>query len=243
MTDYKEEQAMEVEALEAIYMDDFTQLSDEPLTYQVHVVPNQDGENNFVALLLKAEIPETYPDVEPKIEVIVKKGLADSQVKEIKQLLAQQVEENMGMAMMYTLSEAVREYLVENNREGNDGSEHQEMLRRMELKKKKEDKVEADKLEKANAEAEDERREFHGTPVTVETFAAWKEKFDAEMRGAQKTSLKDEATAKLTGHQLWNKGLVTEDDAVEAVAEAEGEDAAEHDGEGVEQQDDDDDQK
>lgn len=49
----------------------------------------------------------------------MKKGLADSQVKEIKQLLAQQVEENMGMAMMYTLSEAVREYLVENNREGN----------------------------------------------------------------------------------------------------------------------------
>lgn len=98
-------------------------------------------------MLLKSEIPETYPDVEPKVgvvvvavdvmadgiliggavtvifpeqlEVVVKKGLADSQVKEIKQLLAQQVEENMGMAMMYTLSEAVREYLVENNREGN----------------------------------------------------------------------------------------------------------------------------
>ena len=49
----------------------------------------------------------------------MKKGLIDSQVKEIKQLLDQQVKENMGMAMMYTLSEAVREYLVENNREGN----------------------------------------------------------------------------------------------------------------------------
>ncbi|KAL3668388.1 hypothetical protein V7S43_006477 [Phytophthora oleae] len=222
---------MEVEALEAIYMDDFTQLSDEPLTYQVHVVPNQDGENNFVALLLKAEIPETYPDVEPKIEVIVKKGLADRQVKEIKQLLAQQIEENMGMAMMYTLSEAVREYLVENNREGNDGSEHQEMLRRMELKKKKEEKVEADKLEQANANAEEHQREFHGTPVTVETFAVWKAKFDAEMVSTTKTSVKDEATAKLSGRQLWNKGLVTEDEAVEAEAEAEGEDAAEHDGE------------
>ena len=34
-------------------------------------------------------------------------------------MLDQQVKENMGMAMMYTLSEAVREYLVENNREGN----------------------------------------------------------------------------------------------------------------------------
>ncbi|KAG6964333.1 hypothetical protein JG688_00007762 [Phytophthora aleatoria] len=233
---YKEEQAMEVEALEAIYMDDFTKLSDEPLTYQVHVVPNQDGENNFVALLLKAEIPDTYPD----IEVLVKKGLADSQVKEIKELMAQQIEENMGMAMMYTLSEAVREYLVENNREGNDGSEHQEMLRRMELKKKKEDKVEADKLEQANANAEETRREFHGTPVTVETFAAWKAKFDAEMAPTKKISIKDEATAKLTGRQLWNKGLVTEDGAEEAEAEAEGEGeaAAEHDGEAEEGNDD-----
>ncbi|KAG3177257.1 hypothetical protein PC128_g16938 [Phytophthora cactorum] len=241
---YKEEQAMEVEALEAIYMDDFTKLSDEPLTYQVHVVPNQDGENNFVALLLKAEIPDTYPDVEPKIEVLVRKGLADRQVKEIKELMAQQIEENMGMAMMYTLSEAVREYLVENNREGNDGSEHQEMLRRMELKKKKEDKVEADKLEQANANAEETRREFQGTPVTVETFAAWKAKFDAEMAPTKKISIKDEATAKLTGRQLWNKGLVTEDGAEEAEAEAEGEDegegedAAEHDGEAEEGNDD-----
>ena len=40
-------------------------------------------------------------------------------MKEIKELLDQQIEENMGMAMMYTLSEAVRDYLVENNREGN----------------------------------------------------------------------------------------------------------------------------
>ncbi|KAG7393414.1 hypothetical protein PHYPSEUDO_009618 [Phytophthora pseudosyringae] len=239
---------MEVEALEAIYMDDFTKLSDKPLTYQVLVVPNQDGENNFgalgcrccgfaiVALVLKAEIPETYPDVEPKIEVVVKKGLADSQVKEIKQVLAQQVEENMGMAMMYTLSEAVREYLVENNREGNDGSEHQEMLRRMELKKKKEDKVEADKLEEANASAEEKRSEFHGkdrvcllscdgTPVTVEAFAVWKATFDAETTDTKNTSVKDEATAKLTGRQLWSKGLITEDGAVEAEAEVEGEDA------------------
>lgn len=31
-------------------VDMVAELSDEPLTYQVHVVPNQDGENNFGAL-------------------------------------------------------------------------------------------------------------------------------------------------------------------------------------------------
>jgi hypothetical protein len=53
---------MEVEALESIYMDDFTstvylqnscsslsghvELSDSPLIFQIHLVPNQDGGNN-----------------------------------------------------------------------------------------------------------------------------------------------------------------------------------------------------
>ncbi|TDH72127.1 hypothetical protein CCR75_004556 [Bremia lactucae] len=161
MTDYQEEQAMEVEALEAIYMNDFTKLSDTPLAYQIHIVPNQDGDNNFVGLLLQAEIPKTYPDSEPKIEIIVKKGLASGQIKEIEELLERQIKENMGMAMIYTLSEAAREYLVENNREDNDGSEHQEMLRRMELKKKLDDKVEADKLEQVNA-TEEKKRVFQG---------------------------------------------------------------------------------
>ena len=35
--------------------------------------------------------------------------------------------------------------------------------------------------------------------MTVETFAAWKEKFTIEMQCTKKVSLKDEATAKLTG--------------------------------------------
>ncbi|KAG7399586.1 hypothetical protein PHYBOEH_008581 [Phytophthora boehmeriae] len=226
MTDYKEEQAMEVEALEAIYMEDFTKLSEDPLSFQVRVVPNQDGENNFVAMTLKADIPATYPDVEPTLEIILNKGLSDRQHKDMKELLAQQIEENMGMAMMYTLCEAVREYLVENNREGNDGSEHQEMLRRMEMRKKKEEKVEAEKEEEAMARSH-EKQAFHGTPVTVESFAAWREKFEAEMRKTTTKSVKDEASTKLSGRQLWNKGLVTEDGAEEAEAEAEGENAAE----------------
>lgn len=37
----------------------------------------------------------------------------------MRQLLDEQIQENLGMAMMYTLCEALREYLVENNREGN----------------------------------------------------------------------------------------------------------------------------
>ncbi|RLN79766.1 hypothetical protein BBJ28_00010717 [Nothophytophthora sp. Chile5] len=245
--DYKEEQEMEVEALESIYMEEFTSTV---FSYLL-TIPMR------LALTLKAAIPATYPDVEPQLEILLNKGLSDTQHKEVKQVLAQQIEENMGMAMMYTLCEAVREYLVENNREGNVGC-HQEMLRRMELRKKKEDKIEADKLDQHNA-----------------SFVAWKEKFEAEMRGTQNSSQKDEATAKLTGtcqtvdslirlhrriemawplvlssanpgvaillpmctgRQLWSKGLVTEDDAAEAEAEGDDDEGEGEDGDEQEEE-------
>ncbi|KAF1336664.1 Rwd domain-containing protein 1, partial [Globisporangium splendens] len=219
---YKEEQAMEVEALESIYMDEFKPLTQDPLSYQIHIVPNQDGQNNHVALTLKCMIPETYPDVEPKIDVVLDKGLSDTQHKEIVALLKEQIQENVGMAMVFTLCEAVREYLVENNHKGNvrstlssgiDGSEYQDMLRRLEIKKKKDDKDEADKLERTETDgSEKTSRDFVGTAVTVESFAIWLAKFEAEMRGKQKASLKDESTAKLTGKQLWAKGLAGDDD-------------------------------
>ncbi|TYZ61198.1 hypothetical protein PybrP1_009890 [[Pythium] brassicae (nom. inval.)] len=211
---------MEVEALESIYMDEFKKLTDEPLSYQVHIVPNQDGLNNHVALTLKCVIPSTYPDVEPKIEVLLDKGLSETQHKEIMALLNEQIQENVGMAMVFTLCEAVREYLVENNHKGNDGSEYQDMLRRLEIKKKKDDKEEADKAEKAEARSSEQRsRDFVGTAVTVESFAIWRAKFEAEMLATPKATLKDESVAKLTGKQLWTKGLVKEDDIIDGPGE------------------------
>uniref|UniRef100_K3X4E1 RWD domain-containing protein n=1 Tax=Globisporangium ultimum (strain ATCC 200006 / CBS 805.95 / DAOM BR144) TaxID=431595 RepID=K3X4E1_GLOUD len=225
---------MEVEALESIYMDEFKPLTQDPLSYQIHIVPNQDGQNNHVALTLKCMIPETYPDVEPKIDVVLDKGLSDTQHKEIVALLKEQIQENVGMAMVFTLCEAVREYLVENNHKGNDGSEYQDMLRRLEIKKKKDDKDEADKLEQAEADdSEKKSREFVGTAVTVESFAIWLAKFEAEMRGTQKVSLKDESTAKLTGKQLWAKGLAGDDDGDTSTIRGE-------DGENDDEDDDDD---
>jgi hypothetical protein len=191
------------------------ELTDDPLTFKIHVVPNQDGQDNHVALSLKCTIPASYPDEEPQIEIVLEKGLTDSQLKDLKQIVAQQVSENMGMAMMYTVSEALREYLVENNREGNDGSEYQEMMRRMEIRKKKDDASDAaDALHAANV-AETVKRNDHGTPVTVESFMVWRAAFEREMQTTKKESLKDDATAKLTGRQLWSRGLA-KDEATEA---------------------------
>lgn len=47
--------------------------------------------------------------------------------------------------------------------------------------------------------SEQKTRDFVGTAVTVESFAIWRTEFDAEMQSAPKTTVKDEATTKLTG--------------------------------------------
>ncbi|DAZ95872.1 TPA: hypothetical protein N0F65_009074 [Lagenidium giganteum] len=267
--DYKEEQEMEVEALESIYMDEFKKLTEDPLSYQVHIVPNQDGQNNHVAVVLKCMIPATYPDVEPQLELIVERGLSDTQYKEVKQILVSQVlqsivcnlclpkigrltmvvndqvAENVGMAMIYTLCEAVREYLVENNIAGNDGSEYHEMMRRMDQKKKKDDHAMA-AVHAENAAKAETKRAFVGTPVTVETFNAWKTAFEAEiMMSKAKVTVKDEATAKLTGRMLWSQGLVDDknedldgealddDESDEDYVEGEEEDKCKYNSEGA----------
>jgi hypothetical protein len=38
-----------------------------------------------------------------------------------------------------------------------------------------------------------------GTAVTVESFSIWLANFEAEIRGTQKVSFKEESTAKITG--------------------------------------------
>ncbi|CAK4133829.1 unnamed protein product [Aphanomyces euteiches] len=245
MTDYAEEQMMEVEALESIYMDDFTKVQDAPLVVKVHIVPNQDGGKNHgkwiyrwtqcsqivVALSLVFKMPETYPDTAPNVDVVLEKGLSDRQEKEIRALLDQQIEENLTMVMVYTICEAVREYLLENNREGNDGSEYQEMLRRQEQRQKKDtlaaeaeqakvrcvpQHTHAHVLQIDASEAGSASKSNVGTPVTVETFAAWKKAFDAEMATKEGTKGAANGEKRLTGRQLWTSGAAKEDTSTDA---------------------------
>jgi hypothetical protein len=65
--DYAEEQEMEVEALEAIYMEDFKKTSEAPLTYEVHLLPNPPGEENHVEISMHCAIPAEYPDTVPQV--------------------------------------------------------------------------------------------------------------------------------------------------------------------------------
>uniref|UniRef100_A0A8C7EGM9 RWD domain-containing protein 1 n=1 Tax=Nothoprocta perdicaria TaxID=30464 RepID=A0A8C7EGM9_NOTPE len=91
MTDYSEEQRNELEALESIYPDSFTVLSEKPTTFTI-TVTSEAGENDeIVQTTLKFTYREKYPDEAPLYEIISQENLEDNDVTNIIKLLEQQV--------------------------------------------------------------------------------------------------------------------------------------------------------
>uniref|UniRef100_A0A8C2SDB1 RWD domain-containing protein n=1 Tax=Capra hircus TaxID=9925 RepID=A0A8C2SDB1_CAPHI len=69
MTDYGKEQRNELEALEAIYPDSFTVLSENPPNFTI-TVTSEAGENDeTVQTTLKFTYSEKYPDEAPLYEI------------------------------------------------------------------------------------------------------------------------------------------------------------------------------
>ncbi|CAN0098869.1 unnamed protein product, partial [Laminaria digitata] len=114
---HEEEQAMELEALEAIYAEAFSITSEKPLEWKVHLEPTEGGvgEVNHVGVDLLCRIPERYPDEAPGVDVEATKGLTPKQCEELLLLAQAQAEENVGMAMGYTIAESLKEWLADNN--------------------------------------------------------------------------------------------------------------------------------
>eukprot|EP00953_Heterococcus_sp_UTEX-ZZ885_P034763 17984-Heterococcus_DN1.PRE.1 len=185
-----------------------------------------------VGVNLICKIGSSYPDTAPEIEIEITDGLLPAQARELQQLANETAEANVGMPMGFTIAEAIREWLVENNISNTDGSMHANMLRRMDEKSKQTRKEvaiqEADrspviasqcqKRAEAAAAGEDDaetirkRRLAEGTPVTAETFAKWSAAFEKE-RAA--TKVVEIVHTKLTGKQMFLQHLVKEEDEEE----------------------------
>ncbi|KAL8414690.1 hypothetical protein RB594_005775 [Gaeumannomyces avenae] len=188
-------------------------------------VPGEDdGEAEPPVLLLTVQYPEEYPDKPPRLDVAAPQNSASqhplfSVADDKVQLLAgleDTIQENLGMAMVFTLVSALKEaaeQLIVDRREVNERAAEERAL---------------------EAERE-ENKKFHGEPVTPESFARWREGFFKEMeearareeeeRLAELKKAKIKEPVKLTGKQLWQQGLVgkveeEEDDDV-PVAEVE----------------------
>jgi len=200
MTDHREEQEMEAEALSAIFDTAFEIRSDDqPFVWAVKLVPVDCGGDeeeeeaaNHVMVTLVVKVPLNYPEeCLPEIDLEIIKGLSEDNKNELLAVANAEAESNQGMPAIFAVCEAVRAWLADNNVKGlDDASMHAQMMRKAKEAERKEaqakQQFEAQKKKEEMSEAEKEelavrKRREEGTPVTDETFAEWWEKFTAEM--------------------------------------------------------------
>ncbi|KAM8846283.1 RWD domain-containing protein 1 [Synchiropus picturatus] len=187
MTDYAEEQRNELEAIESIYPDSFTVLSEDPISFTITVTSDAGENGEMVETTLKFTYVEKYPDEPPLWEIHSQENLENNDVDIILSLLQQQAEENLGMVMIFTLVTAVQEKL----------NEIVDLMKNRREEEKQRKEKEAEEAEKVA---------FQGTVVTIENFLAWKAKFELEMNELRRKRQKEEeqtGKAKLTGKQLF----------------------------------------
>ncbi|KAJ7391359.1 RWD domain-containing protein 1 [Desmophyllum pertusum] len=114
MTDHKEEQELELEALNSIYPDEFSLIESDPCCFQVSIASEpekQEDQDCRVCATLQFTYIDTYPDDAPVIDVPSYEGLDNSDADDLREYLEQ--EENLGMAMVFTLVSAAQEKLIE----------------------------------------------------------------------------------------------------------------------------------
>lgn len=177
---------------------------------------NDDGdESEPPTILLQVKYPEAYPEEPPLLDLLPIPNApvhslfsVASDRENLLDGLKDTVEENMGMAMIFTLYSTLKENAEQ-------------------LIAERQAAVRHEHEQKLLAAEREENKKFHGTPVTPETFKSWREGFRKEMEALRiKQVEEDEAADKkrnrgkdivvqLTGKQLWERGLagkVEEDD-------------------------------
>ncbi|EAU88561.2 hypothetical protein CC1G_04267 [Coprinopsis cinerea okayama7 len=190
----------ELEVLESIYPTELHRKSDTDIEIEAEQDEELEGIPN-IKLLLAVHYPSAYPDVLPELKLSAVEGeISEKEIEALMKDLHAIGEENLGMAMTFTLVSHLREQLTNLAR--------------------------SNKAEKARLEAEMERLALEeeeartrGTPVTVDSFKAWKAKFDKEIAAAKAREEEEKlkgltpkereeykrAQLRLTGRQLFER--------------------------------------
>lgn len=185
--DYKDEQHNEIEALESIYCGELEILATEPFyTFAIPIKTEEYEPETANGLSCRLEFTYTakYPDESLIISIEDQENFEESSAEKLKEHLIEQMNENLGMVMVFTLVSAAQEWL-------NVQWDKIKLTREESAAKKLKELEEA------------ERKKFEGTRVTVETFLSWKEKFDEEMGYTKRREMADREGKKLTGRELF----------------------------------------
>lgn len=217
MTDYGQDQEMEIEALQAILMDDIREvdsnesgLDAQGRCFQITLSPKDEDEDEPTDIPVRVALTfshtANYPDEPPLLVLKSLQGMKAEDLRLLKEKLEQEAMENLGMSMIYTLVTSAKEWLREKFGHTED-------------------------FENGDDEdaAKDEIIVPHGEAVTMETFNAWRERFEAEQALERAKLMPDSSLTaakekKLTGRQWFESGraLVTKG-AKPTIEESEGE--------------------
>jgi len=190
-----EEQEIEIDALRSIYPEEFELTNEEP-PFELKVVlasqpvdcgPDDDPAEFETGVTLTATLPASYPEVAPDYSLVDIIGLDDFEFETVESAVRQQIEDNMGMSMIFAICSEIQNQLTSI-------SEQKMKTKEAELEKRKREQEEI------------EMKRLIGTPVTVQSFLEWKTKFDEEI-ASKKSTVKsiavDDKSGKLTGKQLF----------------------------------------
>ena len=135
--DHTEEQELEAEALTAIFDTSFEIISTSPNKWSLELFPidtegeDESNEVNHVGCNLIVDLPADYPEVLPELDVSIIRGLGAEHKEALLSLAKEEAEQYTGMPAIYSVCEAMREWLVSNNVKGlDDQSMHAQMTRR-----------------------------------------------------------------------------------------------------------------
>ena len=134
--DHAEEQAMEAEALAAIFDTHFVVAANGQ--WNISIYPEQADDPpeldqlNHVGCRLVVTLPATYPEVTPQLEVDIIKGLTpDEHGVLLQQMAMDEAQANLGVPCIFAVAEVLREWLAAHNQKGlDDQSMHAQMMRK-----------------------------------------------------------------------------------------------------------------
>ncbi|KZT50814.1 RWD-domain-containing protein [Calocera cornea HHB12733] len=200
----------EFEVLESIFPEELERISHTEL--KIRVESDAPSSSDPLTLSLHVKYPPTYPSEIPELSLEELEGeLTELERETLLDGLRLAGEDSLGMAMVFTLVthlQSAMSALIQGRAE----------------------ELQAREAEKARIEAEAEAHRARGTAVTADSFAAWKEQFNAEMRRRMEREEEDKmrgmtpkereefrrSKTKLTGRQLFerDRNLAKEDEAL-----------------------------
>ncbi|KAI0548579.1 RWD-domain-containing protein [Xylaria curta] len=210
----REEQVEEREVLDSIFPEEITDISDTEYRIAVKLNPpeddNGDEEIEPPTIILHVRYPDAYPDEAPILDLSPPANApphprfsVSADKEQLLKGLEDTIQENLGMAMVFTLVATLTELAEQ-------------------LMTERKEAAEREREEALLAAEREENKKFHGTPVTPETFLKWREGFMREMeeqrqreeeeRLAELKKAKIKEAPRLTGKQLWERGLAGKGD-------------------------------